>query len=126
MAEPLPARVPLTLYRGDTRVWTITVEANTGTDTAPAWEPYDLTGHVLLAQVRAGRDRTDPVTATITAEPLEDTGQVRLTLTAEEADELGDDGTKLWWDFQTTRTDDGFRRTWLAGPVTVRGDASDE
>jgi hypothetical protein len=121
--EPLPANVPLTLYRGDTRVWSDTIERNTGTDAVPVWVPYDLTGHTFLAQVRATKDRTSALKATIAcvaADPT--TGVVVFTLTALEADGL--DVNPCYWDFQITRTADGFRRTHLAGKVKVLGDVS--
>lgn len=126
-SEPLPATVKLTLYRGDTRVWTDVIEENTGTETAPVWTPKDLTGHTFLAQIRSDRNRTDPVVATIAVEAVDaPNGVITRTLTATEADKLGSDGSRLFWDLQITRTSDGFRRTYMAGPVTVKGDASDD
>jgi hypothetical protein len=126
VSDPLPAAAPLKLYRGDTRIWTALIETNTGTDVAPVWVPYDLTNHTVLAQIRSDKNRTAPVVAAVAtvvdADPT--TGLVTLTLTSAEADKLGDDGALLWWDVQTTRTADSFRRTWLAGKVTVKGDVS--
>lgn len=126
MNDPLPASVALALYRGDTRVWTALIEDNTGTDAAPVWVPHDLTGHTVLSEIRSDKNRTAPVVATIATVVAADptTGVVTLTLTSTEADKLGNDKTTLWWDLQTTRTSDGFRRTWLAGRVTVLGDVS--
>lgn len=126
MSEPLPAAAPLKLYRGDTRIWTALIETNTGTDVAPVWAPYDLTGHTVLAQIRSDKNRTAPVVSAVATVVDNDptTGLVTLTLTSTEADKLGSDGTVLWWDLQTTRTADSFRRTWLAGKVTVKGDVS--
>ena len=127
MSEPLPAKASLELYRGDTRVWTVVIESKTGSTSAPVWEPYDLTDHTLLAQIRTDRNRTQPAVAAIAAVATDAiNGVVTLTLTSAQADGLGADGTKLWWDFQTTRTSDGFRRTWLAGVVKVNGDGSDD
>lgn len=132
MSEPLPADVPLKLKRGDTRVWTDTIEKNTGTDDVPVWVPYDLTGHTFLAQIRAGvadatgkvgPDRSGALKATLavtSADPT--TGVVTFTLTATEADGL--DVNPCFWDFQITRTSDSFRRTHLSGKVTVLGDVS--
>jgi hypothetical protein len=121
--EPLPANVPLTLYRGDTRVWTDTIERNTGTDEAPMWVPYDLTGHTFLAQVRATKDRTSALKATIAVVATDAVnGVVGFTLTSAEADGL--DVNPCYWDFQITRTSDSFRRTHLAGKVKVLGDVS--
>jgi hypothetical protein len=130
--EPLPANVPLTLYRGDTRVWSDTIERNTGTDAVPVWVPYDLTGHTFLAEVRAGitnaqgatvADRSGALKATIAcASTAPTTGVVTFTLSSTAADGL--DVNPLFWDFQITRTADGFRRTHLAGKVKVLGDVS--
>jgi hypothetical protein len=130
--EPLPANVPLTLVRGDTRVWSDTIERNVGTDAAPVWVVYDLTGHTFLSQIREGvvdakgslkpsRDGTLKATLAVTsADPA--TGVVTFTLTSTEADGL--DVPTCFWDFQITRTADSFRRTHLAGKVTVKGDTS--
>lgn len=126
MTDPLPASAPLKLYRGDTRIWTVLIETNTGTDSAPVWVPYDLTNHTVLAQIRSDKNRTAPVVAAVATAVDGDptTGLVTLTLTSVEADKLGSDSTTLWWDLQTTRTSDSFRRTWLAGKVVVKGDVS--
>lgn len=129
--EPLPADMPLTLKRGDTRVWTDTIERNTGTDAAPVWVPYDLTGHTFLAQIRAGKDvggalvpdRTGALKATMAVTSTDpSTGVVTFTLTSAEADNL--DVSVCFWDFQITRTSDSFRRTHLSGKVKVLGDVS--
>lgn len=125
-SQPLPAKADLILYRGDSRTWTALIETNTGTDAAPVWTPYNLTSHTVLAQIRADKNRTAPVVAVIAAEVDDDptTGLVTLTLTSTEADKLGTDGAVLAWDLQTTRAADAFRRTWLAGKVSVKGDVS--
>lgn len=124
--QPLPASVPFTLLRGDTYKWSGKLEINTGTDAVPVKSPYDLTGNVLLAQIRSDKNRTDPVVATFTIDVDDDptSGQFTLELPSSESDKLGDDGRVLWWDLQTTRTSDAFRRTWFAGKVTVKGDTS--
>lgn len=115
MAEPLPATSKLTLYRGDTRIWTDVFSDGTN--------PVDLTGHTFLAEIRADRNRGE-VVATIAVEVTDPTGGVvRRTLTATEADKLGNDGERLYWDMQSTDAD-GVVRTWLAGPVVVKGDAA--
>lgn len=115
MAEPLPATSKLTLYRGDTRVWTDVFTDGT--------EPYDLTGHTFVAEIRADRNRGS-VVATIDCVVTDAAGGVvQRTLTSTEADKLGDDGTRLYWDLQSTDAD-GVVRTWLAGPVIVKGDAT--
>lgn len=130
--EPLPADVPLTLKRGDTRIWADTIERNTGTAAAPVWVPYDLTGHTFLCQIREGvpdengalkPNRAGALKATI-AVTMDDptTGVCTFTLTSTEADGL--DVNPCFWDFQITRTSDGFRRTHLSGKVKVLGDVS--
>lgn len=118
----LPAPLKLKLYRGDTRVWT-----STFTDDATG-DPLDLTGHVWLCEVRADRSRGE-VLATLEVDTTEAvTGVIRRTLTAEQADLLPptdptDPESFYWWDLQSTK--DGHVQTWLAGKVTVEGDASD-
>jgi hypothetical protein len=115
MPEPLPADLPLTLYRGDTRVWVDTFrDAETGA-------PLDLSGHTFLAQIRAERDATE-VMAVMTIDAGNAANGVLLrTLPATEARKL--QGTAAYWDLQTTRAD-GFVRTYLAGKVRIKGDVS--
>lgn len=121
--EPIPADVKLTLVQGDSRTWTDVIERNTGTDDDPVWEPYDLTGHTFLAQIRAARLRTSTLYATIAVTATDAAnGEVELNLTADEADSLVPG--PAFWDLQITRTSDGFVRTHLAGKVKVLGDAS--
>jgi hypothetical protein len=130
--EPLPANVPLNLVRGDTRVWTDTIEKNTGTDAVPVWVPYDLTGCTFLSEIREGvvnaagqlqPDRSGALKATLAVTSADlTTGVVTFTLTSTEADGL--DVSPCFWDFQITRTSDSFRRTHLAGKVKVLGDVS--
>jgi hypothetical protein len=125
MPEPLPANAPLTLYRGDTRIWTVTVESNTGTDAAPVWAATDLTGYTFLSQIRVDRNRAGPVVATIAVTATDaPNGVLRLELTSTEADKFPSDGARFYWDLELTRTSDGFRRTYLAGAVRVMGDVS--
>lgn len=127
MAEPLPARSDITLYRGDTRVWTDTLERNTGTATEPVWQPINLTGHTAIAQIRDGRTPTSAVVATMTTTiPDAMGGKVRRELTATASAAIPDptEGVSYWWDLQITRTVDGFVRTYLYGRVKVDGDVS--
>lgn len=115
-SEPLPAPVKLTLYRGDTRIWTdVFTEGTT---------PVDLTGHAFLAQIRADRNRGEVVASIDVQVTDAAAGTIRRTLTATEADKLGDDGARLFWDMQSTDAD-GNVRTWMAGAVVVKGDATD-
>ena len=124
MAEPLPAKVNLTLYRGDTRVWT-----DIFTETvADAVVPKDLTGYTFLSQIRDDKNRGE-IVATIAVEADDPAaGTIVRTLTAEEADKLpgeepGQAAPVLYWDLQSTK--DGMVRTWMAGSVKVKGDATD-
>jgi len=112
----LPGDAPLTLYRGDTRVWTV---AFTDDDDVA----LDLSGRVWVAQIKDDKDRTNAAVATITVTDTDaDTGELTLTLPAAQAAALGNDGTTLYWDLQSD--DDGVVQTWLAGKVKVKGDVS--
>jgi hypothetical protein len=118
-----PSNAPITLVQGDDALFTDVVEQNVGTEEEPVWEPYDLTGHTFLAQVRATRSRSSALYATfdVTATDAVN-GEVEFAMTSEEADGLV---PRLgWWDFQITRTSDGFRTTHLAGQVTIIPDVS--
>lgn len=112
----LPGDAPLTLYRGDTRVWTVTFTDDD--DVA-----LDLSGRVWVAQIKDDKDRTNAAVATITVDDTDaDSGTLVLTLPAGEAAALGNDGTTLYWDLQSD--DSGVVQTWLAGKVKVKGDVS--
>jgi hypothetical protein len=120
MAEPLPAKVPLKLYRGDTRIWEDTFRT---APVAPATvgAPIDLTGYSFLAQIRVTSDAT-VVMAVIGVEIIDGpAGRIRRTLTAAEAKKLVV-GT-AYWDLQVTRPD-GFVRTYMAGMVRILSDVS--
>lgn len=113
MADPLPAKVPLTLYRGDSRTWQDTFTLDD--------VPLDLTGYEFLCQIRTGPS-LDVVSA-VEVEVLDaEAGQIRRALTATEARKLVP--PRGVWDLQLIRTSDGFTRTYLAGQVTVIGDVS--
>ncbi len=114
MAEPIPARRSLTLYRGDTRIWDdeFTLDG----------EPMNLTGYTLSAQIRTTPDSED-VQAVIDCAVLNAAqGRVRRTLTAEESRKLI--AGRAYWDYQLIRTSDNFVRTYMAGSVKVIGDVS--
>lgn len=121
MADALPGKRDVKLYRGDTRHWTATF---TEDDVA-----YDLTGHTWLCEIRADRSR-GTVLATLTVDATDAaTGTIARTLSAAEADTLeptdpADPESYYWWDLQSTAPS-GDVTTWLAGKVTVAGDASD-
>lgn len=118
--EPLPAKSPLKLYRGDTRVWE-DVFRRAPVPPATVGDPIDLTGYEFLAQIRATEDSVD-VMAVIDVEIVDAAaGTIRRTLTAAEADKLVV-GT-AHWDLQATHPD-GTVRTYMAGRVRVTGDVS--
>jgi len=112
----LPGDAPLTLYRGDTRVWTVTFVDDSDVS-------LDLSGRTWVAQIKDDKDRTNAAVATITVDDTDSaTGELLLTLPAGQAAALGNDGTTLYWDLQSD--DDGVVQTWLAGKVKVTGDVS--
>jgi hypothetical protein len=118
--EPLPVKVRLTLYRGDTRVWQDTFRfAPESPD--EVGEPVNLTGYEFIAQIRATPDTTE-VMATIDVVVTDPAaGLIKRTLTAEESAKLAV-GT-AYWDLQAT-TSSGEVRTFMAGAVKVLGDVS--
>lgn len=118
--QPLPAKVPLTLYRGDTRIWEDTFRS-VAVAPATVGDPVDLTGFTFLAQIRAVVDDGE-VMAVIDVEILDaPAGVIRRTLTAEQARNLT--GESAYWDLQVT-DDTGFVRTYMAGKVKILGDVS--
>ena len=123
--QPLPIDGgTLTLYRGDTRVWSDVIEENTGTDDAPVWSPFDLTGWTVVSQIRSDLDRTtDPITVTVAITDAAN-GVVQRTLTADNSSLLGADKSTAYMDVQMTRTSDGFTRTYKKWKIKVGGDVS--
>ena len=115
----MPGDYPLTLYRGDTRIWSVLVEDVDAEGVATA---RDLTGHSFDCEIRLTAD--DPsVMAEVAADSADPTtGVIALELTAVESQRLVA-GT-AFWDLEVTRTSDGFVRTYLAGRVKVKGDVS--
>ncbi len=120
--EPLPARVPITLYRGDTRVWDDTFSLD--------GEPMPLDGYTFSCQVRDQPERSDRAydpgaqpMAVIEVDVLDAAaGRIRRTLTHDESAKLVPG--RAYWDLQLIRAADGYVRTYLAGPVTIVGDVS--
>jgi hypothetical protein len=118
--DPLPADSPLTLYRGDTRIWEDTFRHKV-VPPATGGDPMDLTGYTFLAQVRATQEST-AVMATIDVALVDAPGGViRRTLTAVQARLLVPGNA--FWDLQLTAPD-GAVRTYLAGKVKVKPDVS--
>jgi hypothetical protein len=123
-SEPLPGVYPMTLYRGDTRVWELTFTEDDETT------PIDMTGKTWLAEIRKSDASGAPVIATIDIDDTDAaTGVLVMTLTADEADGLTEDVLtedggkyKAAWDLEGT--DGDVVRTYLSGKVTVKGDVS--
>jgi len=118
--QPLPAKVPLTLYRGDTRIWEDTFRS---VPVAPATvgDPIDLTGFTFLAQIRETADSAE-VMAVIDVQVIDAAGGViRRTLTDDEARNLT--GDTAYWDLEVTDPT-GFVRTYMAGKIKILGDVS--
>lgn len=117
--DAMPGDYPLTLYRGDTRIWSVVVE---DLDAEGVASPRDLTGHTFDAEIRLTKDDVE-VMADITAVSAgPTTGVLALTLTAVESEKLIP-GT-AYWDLEIRREADDFVRTYLAGKVRVKGDVS--
>ena len=118
MADPgMPGDAPLELYRGDERVWTVTLTDDDDT-------PLDLSGREWTAQIRVNKDR-GTLLATITVDATDaDEGRLTLTLPTSQAKTLATTLGKAsgFWDLQAD--DGGSVKTWLAGKVKVIGDVS--
>jgi hypothetical protein len=118
--QPLPAKSPLELYRGDTRVWE-DVFRRTPVAPATVGDPVDLTGFTFLAQIRATEDAATVMATIAVAITDAAAGTIRRTLTATEARKLVP-GT-AFWDLQATHLD-GTVRTYMFGRVRVKPDVS--
>jgi hypothetical protein len=117
-SEPLPGDYPVTLYRGDTRVWSLAFTEDDGTT------PIDLTGKTWRAQVRETVDSASPLMDITVDDTDAATGELVLTLPATEwVGVAAETPTEKWyWDLEST--DAGVVRTYLAGKVKIRGDVS--
>jgi hypothetical protein len=114
MPNPMPARIGLTLYRGDSRVWTDTFVLPSGT-------PFDLTGYTATAEVRADAEASQ-VMAVFDVELTDPAaGVLVMSLSPQESAKLKP--PRAYWDLQLV-SPDGYVRTYLAGPVQVIGDLS--
>ena len=117
-SEPLPGDYPLNLYRGDTRVWTLSFTEDDGTT------PIDLTGKTWRSQVRETPDAASAL-MDITVDPTDAaTGVLVLTLPATEWTGVATETptTKWAWDLESTEA--GVVRTYLKGKVKILGDVS--
>lgn len=124
MADTLPALwAAKLLERGDDRQWLELFEENTGTDSAPVWEPIDLSGHTFLCQIKASTEDAQPM-ATVDVDFTTDgtDGSLTLTISHDEADNLVPG--VVYIDLQITRTSDGWRQTYLQGKWKVKADVS--
>lgn len=123
--QPLPIDGgTLTLYRGDSRVWSDVIEENTGTDDAPVWTPFDLTGWTVVSQIRSDLNREGtPIDVTVDVSDAAN-GVVQRLLEATASADLGPDKSTAYMDVQMTRTSDGFVRTYKKWKIKVGGDVS--
>jgi hypothetical protein len=124
VAEPTPAKVKRSLYRGDTRVWT-----HVFTDTTTG-DPLDLTDYEFISEYREDLDRGTVIATAVCVVTDAPGGVVVETLTAAQADLLPGQTSptvkpKVYWDLQST-DGDGNVQTWQYAAVAVSGDASDD
>lgn len=133
MADPaLPAIIKTkSLIRGDTRSWPEVFEQNTGTDSAPVWEPLDVSGYTFLMEIREDLNRGTLIATWDIDTTDAATGTIVVTLPSDQADLLpgqSSPNTKpvVYCDLQGTRTSDGFRRTFKRWQFKVEGDSSNE
>lgn len=110
--EPMPQRVPLDVYRGDSHQWVLTLWSDPA-----ATVPVNLAGVAVKAELR---QPGGPVVATLDC-AITPPNAITVTLAA--ADSAALPGL-LGWDLQLTFPD-GFIRTVAAGPVTVTADVTD-
>lgn len=119
------------LVRGDTRSWVEFFEQNIGTDSAPVWEPWDLTGWTWLMEIRADLDRGTLIATWDVDDSDVANGNLTVTLPSDQADLLPgqtDPNVKpaVYCDLQGTRTSDSFRKTFKRWKFKVVGDSSNE
>jgi hypothetical protein len=118
--EPLPGDYPITLYRGDTRVWTFAFLEDDQETT------IDLTGKTWESEVRSATDAS-PVLLTFTIDDTDAAdGVIVVTLPATAWDDVDIGSTaptsKWFWDLQSTEA--GVVRTWVKGKVKVLWDVT--
>jgi hypothetical protein len=119
-SEPLPGPYPVSLYKGDTRVWSLLFTEDDGET------PIDLSSYTWVSQIRANDGADSDVMADIAVDDTDaDAGVLVLTLTAAESAQLVKEtapAKKPAWDLQGTAA--GVVRTYLRGAVKVLGDVS--
>ena len=119
-SEPLPGKYPITLYRGDSRTWSLLFTEDDGTT------PVDMSGKTWAAQVRSSADAT-PVLLTLTVDDTDAaTGVIVVNLPASQWTDVDipttAPTTKWAWDLQST--DGSEVRTWLYGPAKILWDVT--
>jgi hypothetical protein len=118
-AQPLPGDYPITLYRGDTRTWSLAFTEDDETT------PVDVSSFTFEAQVRETFDSSS-VLLTLTVDDADaDTGVLVLTLPAAQwtGASIAAVPTAKWhWDLQGTAGSEV--RTFLAGKVKTLGDVT--
>lgn len=108
----LPVNQNLSIYKGDTFVYTFKLRTKTATGQPGAY--VDLTGCTAKAQIRASQDDATVMAEFATATGGT-TGSVTLTLSPTQTAALTSNGV---WDAQITFAD-GTVKTYLAGTTTV-------
>ena len=116
MSQPLPAKYPFSLYRGDTRVWEHHFTEDDGTT------PIDISDWIFEATYRETPDSVEDL-AVEDCEIVDGPGGVmRRTLTTEQAALLP--AGKVAWDLQAAKPD-GTVKTYLFNDgVKVTGDVT--
>ncbi len=116
--EPLPGDYPITLYRGDARLWTFAFLEDDGET------PVDMSGRTWRAQVRASQAVDAALLASLTIDTADAAdGIIVARLPASEAVDLTT--AAGYWDLEATLVSDPEDvRTYLAGDVEVVGDGS--
>lgn len=118
-----PGDYPLAIYAGDYRKLPIIQLGDeiTQQDESVVFEPKDLTGCTVQAQIRSRRGSATLKAAFVCTiqEPATD-GKVLVELMASQSGNLTRDGV---WDLQVVDAD-GRPETWLTGEVTVTRDVT--
>lgn len=109
----MPQQMPLDVYRGDSYHWTITLWLDDAST-----EPYDLTGALAKAEIRAKAG--SPVLATLVCDVVPP-NTVEIELPAAQSALLNG---KAVWDLQLTFPDSSVK-TIVAGPVVTTADVTD-
>lgn len=111
---PVPERVPMSHYRGDTLAFMLRLWDDTAKTV-----PSDLTGSTVLAQVRSVPD-SEEIIATFTTDV--DANEITLTLLPAVTELLPEDAA---YDVQIDWQSDGANiQTIVAGPLTAPPDVS--